>query len=895
MHGIFSIPLKLAVLAFCLLSGKSNAQYYSAGGEVSAKYLYSGGGENPLHFYELSVKLYKECTDESFLPPSINIKLFRANPTPLVPFFARVSAYPGILQSSFYITKQDANECAPAQPPVCYHVGVYTTELALSGMSGDYIIAVQDDQRKSANFKNVSTDGIGKLSGGIMGFTFTTRIPAGPALAGLAMPSTPQFKKEYPLILCTEQPFRYDFSATDPDGDSLTYAFVASTQGLIYVAPRTTNGTADMPPFLSLSYYAAFSGPSPLGSAVTIDSLNGMISGTGPVAPGRYLVNVEVSKHRNGKVIARHRKETTFMFSNCNWPRAQLDSVYRNCSGTSIKFLNYSTGQIKSYSWDFGDPTTNRDTSGLAEPTYTYPAPGVYTAKLYLNKGTTFCKDSATCKVIVDTGMNASFTLLRSLAVCNEALYDFTNTSTEGANPITSHIWDFGEPTTSGDVSTALHPSYSYPTEGFKTVRLIIGNDIGCSDTAFKTISAFKSLMQAPNDTIICYLDTIPLTPNTNGYPGIFSWSPDYRISSLTSSSPLVNPQRDTTYYVSFTDATGCVAYDSVFIKVRDSVKITIDNIDTTICRLDTIPLSVMHDGRNVTWQPSAYITPVNPDGSKADAFPFSSTMVIATSRFGSCFAEDTINIKVVPKPQVTISNDTTVCLGAPVHLHAGGGAFYLWSPAATLNNPVSPDPVAHPDRDIIYSVSVYDTLGCPKHTIATVKAGTFRALFAHAEKDTMVVEGEPVQLIGTGGQYYQWSPAQYLSSSSIPNPVARTYGDVTYIMKISDDDNCTDSAKVRIRAFKDPDIYVPTAFTPNNDGKNDLFKVFPVGFILQELKIYDRWGNVLFITNDHNKGWDGKYKGETMATGTFVWTASGINKKTGKPVYKKGNITLIR
>jgi gliding motility-associated-like protein len=103
------------------------------------------------------------------------------------------------------------------------------------------------------------------------------------------------------------------------------------------------------------------------------------------------------------------------------------------------------------------------------------------------------------------------------------------------------------------------------------------------------------------------------------------------------------------------------------------------------------------------------------------------------------------------------------------------------------------------------------------------------------------------------------------------------------------------DSALVRIRAFKDPDIYVPTAFTPNNDGRNDLFKVFPVGFILEELKIFDRWGNVLFVTSDQNKGWDGKYKGETLASGSFVWVAKGKNKKTGAPVIKKGTITLIR
>ena len=591
----------------------------------------------------------------------------------------------------------------------------------------------------------------------------------------------------------------------------------------------------------------------------------------------------------------RHRKEIQFLFSNCTWPRAQLDSTYKNCKSTTINFTNYSTGQISKYFWDFGDPSTNADTSNLAQPSWHYATPGIYQVKLFLNKGTTLCKDSAFANVIVDSGLNASFDSRRSLSVCNEALYDFTNLSTAGANPISGFSWDFGEPTVTTDFSIVQDPSYLYPTDGHKMVRLIIKNDIGCADTAYKIVQAFESLMQAPNDTIVCNLDTIALQTNTNGYPGSFSWTPNYNISSLNSPAPLVHPQTDTTYYVTFTDTTGCVTRDSVFVKVRDSVAISIDNIDTTICRLDTLLVSATHDGLSVTWQPAASVIPVNPDGSVVHAFPFTTGDLIATAHFGSCFSEDTIRIKVVPQPQVTISDDTTVCLGAPVYLQANGGAFYLWAPAATLDNPLLSNPVAHPKSNTIYTVSVYDTLGCPKHTMATVKVTTFRGLIAIAEKDTMVVMGEPVQLSGTGGQYYHWSPSSWLSDPNIANPVARPFDDIVYTLTISNDDNCTDSARVKIRAFKDPDIYVPTAFTPNNDGLNDLFKVYPVGFFLKDLKIYDRWGGLLFMTTDPAKGWDGKNKGEVLAAGTFVWVATGTNKKTGAPVFKKGQITLIR
>jgi gliding motility-associated-like protein len=883
----------LLLSALFILSRPLQAQILTAGGEVSYKFLYRSGGEFPKNHYMLTVKLYKECSGDGALPLSVNVKIALANPPGVSP-----SYYPGIdlariTQSRFYITKQDHNECSQ-QAPVCYYVGVYEQQIALDLNSGDWVIYVQDDARKSADFVNVSTDGIGKLSGGVMGFTYSCRVPAGLFTNITTMPNSPVVKKEYPLILCAGKPFSYDFSANDPDGDSLSYQFVPSHQGYIWVAPRHP-GTASSPPFLSLFYNPGFTGSTPLGNNALINPVTGMISGTGPVMPGKYIVSVEITKHRNGEVVTRHRKEIQFLFNNCTWPRAQLDSTYQNCKGTTISFTNYSTGQIGTYSWDFGDPSTNADTSNLAQPTWHYAAPGVYTVRLLLNKGTNLCKDSAFATAIVDSGLNASFDFRRSLDVCNVALYDFTNTSTEGANPITSYAWDFGEQSTSTDISSQPNPSYLYPRDGAKNVRLIIRNDIGCADTAFRALYAFASVLQAPNDTTICILDTIALTTNTNGYPGVFNWSPNYRISSLTDPAPLVNPQRDTLYFVTFTDTTGCVTTDSVLVKVRDTINISIDNIDTTICRLDTILLSATHDGNTVTWQPSGTTQLVNPDGSSVNAFPYSTGNMVATVHFGSCNSSDSIFVKVVPRPQVTVSNDTVVCLGAPVPLHASGGSFYLWSPASTLDNPVIPDPIARPVRNTIYSVSVYDTLGCPKHTIGNITVTTFRSLIAVAGKDTLVVFGEPVQLNASGGQYYQWSPSIYLSDPDIPNPVARPMEDIVYTLTVSNDDNCADSTKVTLRAFKDPDMYVPTAFTPNNDGLNDKFRVVPVGFQLKELRIYDRWGQLIHSSSTWQKGWDGKSQGVLVPSGTYVWIATGTNFKTGAAVMKKGHITLIR
>jgi len=111
----------------------------------------------------------------------------------------------------------------------------------------------------------------------------------------------------------------------------------------------------------------------------------------------------------------------------------------------------------------------------------------------------------------------------------------------------------------------------------------------------------------------------------------------------------------------------------------------------------------------------------------------------------------------------------------------------------------------------------------------------------------------------------------------------------------IHPDDGCIDFDLLDIKVFKDADIYAPAAFTPNGDGKNDLFKVFPVSIQIEYLKIFDRWGHQVFATLDYTKGWDGSFNGVILSTNSFVWIVTGKNKKTGATVTKKGSLTLIR
>jgi gliding motility-associated-like protein len=164
----------------------------------------------------------------------------------------------------------------------------------------------------------------------------------------------------------------------------------------------------------------------------------------------------------------------------------------------------------------------------------------------------------------------------------------------------------------------------------------------------------------------------------------------------------------------------------------------------------------------------------------------------------------------------------------------------------------------------------------------------------AFAGNDTIVGLGLPFQLMGSGGLIYSWSPAFGLSDPNISNPIASLTADAFYVLTVSTPAGCETSDTINIRVFKGPEIYVPTAFTPNGDGLNDLLKALPIGLTLNYLKIFDRWGNLVFSTTDPRIGWDGRVRGKDSPTAIFIWTVSGSDS-TGRTIVKKGTLQLIR
>jgi gliding motility-associated-like protein len=168
------------------------------------------------------------------------------------------------------------------------------------------------------------------------------------------------------------------------------------------------------------------------------------------------------------------------------------------------------------------------------------------------------------------------------------------------------------------------------------------------------------------------------------------------------------------------------------------------------------------------------------------------------------------------------------------------------------------------------------------------------------AGNDTIAAINQPLQLkvveIGNAGvTTWSWSPGTGLDNPSADNPVAILIQDQYYIVTGTTPEGCEGWDDIRVKVYKGPDIYVPSAFTPNNDGRNDLLKAIPVGIKeFHYFRIFNRWGQIVFSTQDFSKGWDGRINGVEQPTGTFVWIADAVDY-LGNRVRRQGTITIIR
>lgn len=255
----------------------------------------------------------------------------------------------------------------------------------------------------------------------------------------------------------------------------------------------------------------------------------------------------------------------------------------------------------------------------------------------------------------------------------------------------------------------------------------------------------------------------------------------------------------------------------------------------------------------------------------------------------------------VNPLPVANAGPDSVICFGSSIQLNGSGGGQYQWSPPTFLSNAAIAKPIATvPGAGIYKYVLSVSSNSCQALARDTVIITMLPPARVFAGNDTSIAINQPLQLNAVDVSNslfsrYTWSPSFGLSNAVIQNPLATLSSNITYTVTAQTANGCVATDDITIKVYNRPEIYVPTAFTPNKDGLNDLFKPTYIGIVqVQYFSVFNRYGQLLFNTTSQSAGWDGTLNGERQSPMAYVWMVKGVGPD-GRVIQKKGTVVLIR
>jgi gliding motility-associated-like protein len=486
---------------------------------------------------------------------------------------------------------------------------------------------------------------------------------------------------------------------------------------------------------------------------------------------------------------------------------------------------------------------------------------------------------------------------------CGDSTVSFLNQSIGAV----TYDWNFGDLTTLADTSHNVNPIYTYPDTGTYTVTLIAHSGIhpNCADTAVGTVHIYPPFIaDFSNTDSLCsykifFSDTS--TNNGSGITSIWNWHfGDAATSNLH--NPSHNYPGPGSFNVTFIATSNLGCKDTV-IKV-----ITVDSLPSTTITISQ-PIQCHGDcNASATASPKGGILPYSFLWSTGETTQTATnlcagTYTVTLTDSNSCAAIKTITIN---EPALLSSSVLSTdaycggkCIGTATVTLTGGtpGYTYTWS-----------DPSSQQTQSASglcpgnYTVLITDNHGCTKTDSLIVNYSNYIPPLNATVSDDTIYEGQTVQLASTIyiNTVYTWTPPDFLTNTSISNPSATLNNQsvYVYVVEINDSLGCKNTDSVRIVVRKvlcdEPEIFIPNAFTPNNDGKNDILYVR--GNTIKELlfRVYDRWGEKVFETTIAGTGWNGKYKDQPVQPGVYDYYLEATCFNNEK-FFKKGNVTVIK
>ncbi|MEX2597598.1 MAG: gliding motility-associated C-terminal domain-containing protein, partial [Salibacteraceae bacterium] len=502
------------------------------------------------------------------------------------------------------------------------------------------------------------------------------------------------------------------------------------------------------------------------------------------------------------------------------------------CAPYTLNIQNNSVTQNNTtFFWDFG----NGQTSTVGNPSITFTEKGNYSITLIVD-------DPTSC--------NLKDTLIRNINIALDTNYRLPeiercigDEATLGPDPIdyqnltgASISWQPSGPLSNPN---SLNPTVQVTQN--TTFRLVIDYG-GCQERILQDIVVDEYPISTGNDTIICSnYDPFVITGTAFGQADTFEWSddPDFQ-SILSNDSTLLIDQLDNAlnyFYFRTTKESGCKMVDTILVTISDEdIELS---VDSTICKNDSFRVKATSNNPLNTfvyiWTKNEYSD--NPSESISDIY----------TNYIDLFGDTAQSYYLT-----AISQNDSGCIARD---------FVQFSISAL-------------DRRTVNAIAVPDSF--------------YRG-------QTIELRGEPTN----GNISTSWSPEATIQDPQNANTLAQPEGTTDYIWTVTDNETpeCVFSDTVRVSPYEilcdTPEIYIPTAFSPNGDGLNDELRVYGKNVESMLLIIHDRWGNEVFRSEDQSIGWDGTYKGEQADRAVYVFQLE-VTCPTKDQYKTKGNITKL-
>ena len=333
------------------------------------------------------------------------------------------------------------------------------------------------------------------------------------------------------------------------------------------------------------------------------------------------------------------------------------------------------------------------------------------------------------------------------------------------------------------------------------------------------------------------------------------------------------------------------VASNITTITIHDLPVITASS-NSPVCEGKPVNLNAA-GGATYNWTgPAGYTSNVqNPVFSAANSSA-GNYIVTAKDQFGCVNTASTI-VNILPKPVTDVfPKSASFCTGDSVLLTATGGISYLWTPAAGLTNPAAASTYAKPASTTTYTVTATGTNACTSSMDVTI--AVFKTPVVWAGEDMVLINGQSAVInavLDTTNVNYFWTPVDFLNDPLIIRPTTSPNRDIAYTLHAVSGLGCgTATDTVLIKVYND--LYIPNAFTPDGNGKNDRWEIKALAaYPLAKVFVFNRLGELVFASNGATDYWDGTYKGKKAVAGTYVYM---IDLKNNSPLIK-GEVLILR